>query len=178
MKPFSLVAASDAERGIGRKGDLPWSLPSDMAYFRTLTQKTDDPELQNAVIMGRKTWDSIPPRFRPLSKRLNVVLTRQTAYTAEPGVLIAASFDEALAVLSDDPEVGHIFVVGGGAVYQETIIHRQCTAVFLTEIDKSFECDTFFPKLPESFELDTRSEIQTENGISFTYAIYRRRQGA
>lgn len=80
MKTFSLVVASTQKGGIGLNGNLPWKkIPGDMAFFRKVTSTTTDPTLQNAVIMGRKTWESIPSKFRPLPGRLNVILTRQEA---------------------------------------------------------------------------------------------------
>ena len=73
---FQLVVAAAKNMGIGKEGGLPWSLPGDMAYFKDLTSRTRDAAKQNAVIMGRRTWESIPAKFRPLKGRINVVLTR------------------------------------------------------------------------------------------------------
>ena len=172
MTTFSLVAALDAQRGIGAQGDLPWRLPSDMAYFKKLTKETSKTDTYNAVVMGRKTWESIPPRFRPLVGRLNVVLTRQNDYRADEGVLIAHHLDDALNLLATDTSVEHIYIVGGGAVYAEAIQHNDCASLYLTEIQETYACDTFFPVVPETFTLDTRSEIVSDNGVRFTYAKY------
>ena len=76
---FQLVVAATRKLGIGKHGSMPWKLPGDMAYFKELTSKTADSSKQNAVIMGRKTWESIPLKFRPLPGRINVVLTRNAA---------------------------------------------------------------------------------------------------
>ena len=76
---FQLVVAATRKLGIGKAGSMPWKLPGDMAYFKEITSKTADSGKQNAVIMGRKTWESIPPKFRPLPGRINVVLTRGAA---------------------------------------------------------------------------------------------------
>lgn len=75
MRPVDVIVAATPAGGIGAGGALPWHLPSDMALFKAVTSRTRDPTLQNAVIMGRKTWASIPPKFRPLKGRLNVVLS-------------------------------------------------------------------------------------------------------
>ena len=174
MIPFSLVAAADADRGIGREGDLPWKLPSDMAYFRRLTQETTAPNTRNAVVMGRKTWASIPPRFRPLEKRLNLVLTRQASFQVEDGVLLARTFDLALDNLKDTPDVEAIYIVGGGTVYQEAIQHSGCEAIYLTEVQGRFNCDTFFPVIPENFRLESRTEPLHENNTSYCFSVYRR----
>lgn len=172
MTSFSLVAALDAQRGIGAQGDLPWRLPSDMAYFKKLTKETSNAGAYNAVVMGRKTWESIPARFRPLVGRLNVVLTRQHDYRVDEGVLIAHHLDDALKLLADDASVEHIYVVGGGAVYAEAIEHTDCASLYLTEIQETYPCDTFFPTVPSTFVLDTRSEVVSDNGVCFTYARY------
>ena len=76
---FQLVVAATRKLGIGKAGSMPWKLPGDMAYFKELTSKTADSGKQNAVVMGRKTWESIPSKFRPLPGRINVVLTRGAA---------------------------------------------------------------------------------------------------
>ena len=81
-RTFSLVVAACKNNGIGKDGKLPWSLPGDMAHFKRVTSHTIDDSKQNAVIMGRKTWNSIPEKFRPLPKRLNVILSREVASTS------------------------------------------------------------------------------------------------
>lgn len=77
MRRFSVIVAAAPNRGIGRGGELPWRLPGDMAFFKKTTTAASSDALRNAVIMGRKTWDSIPAKFRPLGARLNVIVTRQ-----------------------------------------------------------------------------------------------------
>eukprot|EP00983_Pelagomonas_calceolata_P026262 824750-Pelagomonas_calceolata.AAC.1 len=116
-----VVAASKNGLGIGKDGGLPWKLPGDMAYFKELTLRTHDEKKQNAVIMGRKTWESIPPKFRPLPGRLNIVLSRSGAaqVTAEGAHHVCSSLEDAVALLST-PEmqarVENQFVIGGGQV--------------------------------------------------------------
>jgi len=77
---LKLIVAATEQFGIGIKGNLPWKLSQDMKYFRQLTMSTIDPKKQNSVIMGRKTWESIPPSFRPLTKRVNIVISAQPEY--------------------------------------------------------------------------------------------------
>ena len=171
---FSIIAAVDNNRGIGKSGKLPWALKGDMAHFKAVTTREVAPGQQNAVIMGRTTWVSLPERFRPLPGRLNVVLSRQAGGLKLPtGVEQAASLNNALLALAA-AKVGEVFIIGGGSVYAEAVQHPQCTAIYLTEIDTSFECDTFFPELPAAFAEDLRSEPQSEGGLNYQFVTYRR----
>jgi len=174
MTGFSLVAAMDAQRGIGFKGDLPWHLPADMAYFKKLTTETRAPDKTNAVIMGRKTWESIPDRFRPLPNRHNVILTRQPDYDPGKGARVAGDLDQALSLIAAIESIDVIFVIGGGAVYDEAIRRKDCNRVFLTEIETRFRCDTFFPELPAEFSLASCSSEQEQKGLKFRFAEYQR----
>lgn len=120
---FQIVVAATKEHGIGKQGTLPWKLPTDMRFFKTVTSSTTASSKRNAVIMGRNTWESIPEKFRPLPGRLNVILTRNGIITPTPpkGVLVSKSFGDALAVLAREPyeeQVESVFVIGGGQVYR------------------------------------------------------------
>ena len=105
---FSLVVATDLNRGIGLKGDLPWRLKGDLAYFRDLTSKTLDPNKKNVVIMGRTTWDSIPEKFRPLPNRLNIVLSNRLAKGSLIGAEVANSLQDAL-LIAEKNEVENLY---------------------------------------------------------------------
>lgn len=175
---FQLVVAATQDGAIGKDGSLPWKLAGDMSYFKQLTSLTKQSTLKNAVIMGRKTWESIPDKFRPLKDRVNIVLSRSAApaQTNEndsraanqspaakqpqqpkphhPDVHYASSLEDAMQLL-EGPElegkVENVFVIGGGQVYQEALQHPACTAVHLTRIHTTIEgCDTFFPALERS----------------------------
>lgn len=134
---LAAVVAVDDQRGIGKDGDLPWRIPADMAHFKSLTIGSGN----NAVIMGRTTWQSIPARFRPLPNRLNIVLSRRGLEVPD-GVEVAGSLPEALERASD---AEHVFAIGGAQVYQEAMRHPQCEALYITRVDGVFECDTYFP---------------------------------
>jgi len=136
---FALVVACDSQRGIGREGDLAWRLPADLKWFRAIT--VGDGE--HAVLMGRKTWDSIPERFRPLPGRLNLVLSRQPKPELPVDVLHATSLAQGLSQLSDRQAV---FVIGGGTIYAQALELAECKRVYLTEVDGTFDCDTFLPE--------------------------------
>ncbi len=112
---FSVIAAIDEERGIGRSGKLPWRLAADLKRFRKLTMEGGREGHPNAVIMGRGTWDSLPEQVRPLPGRLNIVLSRNPNLALDgEGVAVARSFEEALRLAQD---ASAIFVIGGAAVF-------------------------------------------------------------
>lgn len=158
-----LVAALDRQRAIGRGGDLLWNEREDQAHFRRVTMGCP-------VIMGRRTWDSLPERFRPLPGRRNVVVTRQALWQA-PGAERAASLDAALALVADAPRV---CVIGGGELYALALPHAQELA--LTEIDRAFDgADTYFPAFDRGgFRKVAREERVGGDGTRFAFVTYRR----
>ncbi|EPE03488.1 dihydrofolate reductase [Ophiostoma piceae UAMH 11346] len=150
-----VVAATARDMGIGAAGGLPWTgLRKEMAYFARVTKRGDG----NAVIMGRKTWDSIPPKFRPLKGRLNVVISRSFApgLPKDPvggpdsdGPVEASSLEMALAYLktrqTQTNSEGRVFVIGGAQIYAAALGLAEARRVLLTRVMSDFSCDTFFP---------------------------------
>ncbi|KAG5996712.1 hypothetical protein E4U43_002813 [Claviceps pusilla] len=155
---LTLIVAATRSLGIGRNGNMPWPpLRKEMQYFARVTSRTapgSPPNAINAVIMGRKTWDSIPSRFRPLKNRLNIVVTRTPAQPASPEEpqpkeqqqqpLRVPSLDAALAHVAEDPSISRVFIMGGGQIYQQALQLEEAKRVLLTRIEGEFECDTFF----------------------------------
>ena len=177
MRNFSIVVATDAKGGIGKSGGLPWQLPGDMKYFRTLTS-TATAGKTNAVIMGRTTWESIPGKFRPLPQRLNVVLTRRTDLKFPQDVLSAADFPQAFDLIerfSLKSPIDRIFVIGGAKVFQTALSYRECEALYVTEIDQAFACDAFFPDIRPDFELSHAGEPRQEGAVTYAFCTYRRK---
>lgn len=175
MKTFSIIVAVDEKDGIGKKGRLPWSLPKDMEHFKAVTTTTKDPSKINAVIMGRKTWESIPEKFRPLQKRVNVVLTRNKDFDFKESALRASSFEEALNVLNGDivaKPIETIFVIGGASIYKEALALKRCDKIYLTQIFKTFECDTFFPEFRTQFVQKETSEMIAQGDLKYQFAIF------
>ena len=161
----SLVAAVARGGVIGRAGGIPWRLPEDLARFRELT-------MGHPVVMGRRTWESLPERFRPLPGRGNVVVTRNPAWSAR-GADRAGSIEEALAALESEPEV---FVIGGAEIYAAALPHAD--ELLLTEIDAEIEGDTTFPAWDrDDFAEISRDEHVSEDGMRFAFVTYRRRRG-
>ena len=160
---ISLVAGVARGGVIGRDGVLPWRLPEDMAHFREVT-------MGHAVVMGRRTWDSLPDRFRPLPGRRNVVLTRNRAWHAD-GAEAAGSLSAALDLVGDAPQV---FVVGGAELYAGAL--PLADELLLTEIDAEVEGDTFFPSWDRAaFHEEAREEHVSEADIPFAFVTYVRR---
>ena len=170
-RPFAIVVACDEARGIGKGGTLPWKLPGEMAYFKRVTSEAAQGK-QNAVIMGRTTFESIPAKFRPLAGRKNVVLSRDQSYGAQ-GALHAASLEQALSLLADDQSVDRLFVIGGGQVYREALTHRACTQAYVTRVKGNFGCDTFLPAFEEDFRL-VSSAPQREGDVEYAFELYER----
>ncbi|WEL37760.1 dihydrofolate reductase [Encephalitozoon hellem] len=197
---FALIVAFAKNKGIGKNNRLPWPpLRTDMSWFRTLSQSvpliTSDridlsPSSSNAVVMGRKTWDSIPPRFRPLPNRTNIVLSRRPGISTENTLFISAFGDiEHLRI----PSSSMVFVIGGHDIYSLAIQSGRAHIIFATEISESLECDVFFPRIDwDAYErrditrevsglvgkdladafYNTEANAFTENGITFKMFIY------
>jgi len=175
-KPLSLIVATTPSGGIGKDGALPWKLPGDMAHFKKVTLAADpDSGKRNAVIMGRLTWESIPEKFRPLSSRLNVVLTRGPADSYPTDVVVAGSLSEAMEKLSAREDVNEVFAIGGQKVYNEALVHSSCVRLYVTRIAKEFECDVFFPAVDDQkFKLTHVSATQSAGEIPFDFVVYER----
>lgn len=171
---FAVVVAIDQQRGIGAGNDLPWpKLPADLAHFRDITSQTRAPGTRNAVIMGRRTWDSVPPRYRPLPRRLNVVISRHPP-TLPAGVLAAGSLDAALAEAASAGAEA-TFVVGGGQIYEGALAHPACTTLYVTRLEATFACDTFFPPFEHAYARAEVMAAHEEAGIAYTIERWQRR---
>lgn len=159
---ISLIAAVARNGVIGREGDLPWRLPGDLRFFKDMTR-------HKPVVMGRKTWQSLPRR--PLPDRLNLVVTREDGFSA-PGAVCTKDIEEALAIgaiWAKSEAVAEIMVIGGGQIYQASLplAHR----LYLTEIDCAFVGDTHFPDLtPADWDRTVLAEHPAE-GQSPAYRI-------
>lgn len=174
MKRFDIVVAADENRGIAAGGDLPWHLPGDLAHFKRITSEAPAGK-RNAVIMGRKTWESIPPKFRPLPRRLNVVLTRRVDYDVPAGVLVAPDIDAALTAASEgEParDVARVFVVGGGQVYTEAIALPSCERVYITRVLARYDCDTFFPAFESDYELESVMSEGRDGEVAYRIEVW------
>src|SRR5689334_16389876 len=161
MARINLIFARAANGVIGKDNTLPWHIPEDMAHFRKLTAGAP-------VIMGRKTWDSLPPRFRPLPGRRNVVITRDTSWQAA-GAERAASLDEAIALCGDVPLA---WITGGAEIFRLAMPRAGLAVV--TEIDADFEGDVHAPDLGAGWRETGRERHVSANGVAFSFVTYER----
>ena len=163
---LSLIAAVTRNRGIGLNNRLLVHLPEDLKHFRRVTMGCP-------VIMGRKTWDSLPPAFRPLPGRRNVVVSRH-AQAECPGAVVCTSLEAALALLQTESRV---FVIGGEQIYALAL--PRADELVLTEIDAEPPADAFFPAWSAAdFEVVQRVAPAPEGGpppVPYAFVTYRRR---
>jgi dihydrofolate reductase len=159
---LALIAAVARNGVIGRGNALVWHEPLDQKHFRALTMGCP-------VVMGRRTWESLPERFRPLPGRRNLVVTRQSGYAA-PGAETAPGLEAALARVADAPQV---YVIGGAELYALAL--PRADALELTEIDADLEGDTHFPAFDRAVFVEvTRSPHRAADGTRFAFVGYRR----
>jgi dihydrofolate reductase/thymidylate synthase len=178
---FNLIVACDSKKGIALNGNIPWHIPEDMKHFKDITSNVPTDhyfEYINMVVMGRKTWDSLPDKFKPLPNRLNVILTNQPKETIHKSehefVRIISDFEQIYETFnlnnklsqndsstSNTPpsntlsssfvkhrKINEIFVIGGGSLYQLALASPYCRTIYLTEIYNDFKCDIHFPNIP------------------------------
>lgn len=172
--PLTLIVAATPKNGIGKNGGLPWPmLKKEMAYFARVTKRVPMPAntgsmqsdawkqtnlegtRRNVIIMGRKTWDSIPSKLRPLKDRTSIVISSQDRAKLEAvpdDVVVAPDIEAGLQSLEQRVKdgkalpVGRAFVIGGAGIYKAAMELQQAKCILLTSIQKDYECDTFFPK--------------------------------
>jgi dihydrofolate reductase len=157
MTEVVIIAAVAKNRVIGRDNQLIWNIPEDMAHFKTLTAG-------HTVIMGRKTWESLPPRFRPLPGRRNIVISRQTDYAAS-GAELADSLENALKLAATTATV---FVIGGEQIYAQAM--ALADRLEITEVDLEPEGDAWFPEIPTvNWKKTSKSE-----GAGYAFVTYQK----
>ncbi|MDN4164962.1 dihydrofolate reductase [Cytophagales bacterium LB-30] len=164
---ISLIAAHTQNRVIGRNNDLPWRLPDDMKYFMETTQG-------HFVVMGRKNYESIPPKFRPLPNRTNLVLTHQKGYQAE-GCTVLHSLEECMALAKKSGEK-ELFIIGGAEIYKQSLPSAQ--RLYLTEIQTELEGDTHFPSFsPSEWKEISRQHhpADARHAYAFDFVVYERK---
>ena len=156
---LGLIYARARNGVIGKAGGLPWHLPEDLAHFKQIT-------MGSPVIMGRKTWDSLPPKFRPLPGRANIVVTRQLDWQA-PGAVRAASLAEAISLCSNQPQA---WVIGGAEIFAHAL--PLADTVELTEIDADFDGDVIAPPLGPQWREAAREKHVAAGALHYSFITY------
>ena len=175
---ISVIAAICSNGGIGYQGKIPWDLPRDRSYFRQLTISTTDPLKRNAVVMGRKTWESLNGRVLP--QRVNVVISntlkQQDLQDSSGDLHVMSSLDAALSFLEN--KVENVFIIGGNNLYKEAINRKDCRRLYITSVDIETQCDTFFPKFYHlnEFKLQNTTHFK-ENNIPISFEVWVRHSG-
>jgi dihydrofolate reductase len=160
---INLIWAQARNRAIGLNGTMPWRLPEDLAHLKRTT-------LGCPVIMGRKTWDSIPIKFRPLPERTNIVLTRQSDWQ-ENGAQRVSDLQEAFSYceqLASKPDT--LWIIGGAQIYAQALplAHK----IVITEIDAEFEGDAFAPELGTAWRKVQRESHTSTTGLAYSFVTY------
>lgn len=142
----NVIVATDSNRGIGKDGKLPWYSKKDLSLFKQRT-------MGGTVIMGRKTWQSLPVTYLP--GRKNVILTKQTFYKTPTSSLV---FYNTLSEAVEDHRQSTIWIIGGSQIYEETFKNEIAQGIYLTEFDDVYNCDTFLPKIPDKYKISYISD--------------------
>ncbi|MCO5260657.1 MAG: dihydrofolate reductase [Crocinitomicaceae bacterium] len=138
---ISLVVAVDKDGGIGKNNDLPWHMPDDMKFFKETTTG-------HIVVMGRKNFESIPERFRPLPNRENAVLSRNKSFVAS-GCKVFNSLEECIKEYAKQNDK-IVYIIGGGEIFKQALELGVVDEMYITHINHSFNCDVFFPQFDTS----------------------------
>jgi dihydrofolate reductase len=165
---ISIIVAVAENNAIGKNNQLLWHLPADMKFFKEKT-------IGHCVITGRKNYESIPEKFRPLPNRTNIVITRQKNYNA-PGAVVVSSLEEAIekakAISNDE-----IFIIGGGEIYAQSL--SLADKIYLTKVHRTFDADTFFPELNlDDWEIisSIKYDADDKNEYPFTFMELKRKK--
>lgn len=159
-RTIGLIWAQTPKGIIGRDNTIPWRVPEDMAHFKDVTWG-------HPVVMGRRTWDSLPPRFRPLAGRRNIVVTRQPEWAAD-GAERAGSLQQALELAGDGP----VWVAGGGEIYRAAM--PLATELMVTEVDADVDGDTLAPVIDPEWQANDEPWQESTTGLRYRFRRYLR----
>jgi dihydrofolate reductase len=165
---LSIIVAAAENNVIGKDNNLIWHLPTDMKFFKEKTKR-------HAIITGRKNYESIPEKYRPLPERTNIVITRQLDYNAK-GAIVVSSIDEAIEYVQTHFANQEVFIIGGSEIYRQTI--ALCQKIYLTRIHYTFQGDAFFPELSLSnWQLSEQLNVSADekNKYPFTFQTWERK---
>lgn len=177
MTKFHMILAVDEKNGLGKDNTLSWRIPEDMKYFKKITSDTKDLAKLNAVIMGRKTWESIPSKYRPLPERINCVLSRSITDQSIDSdindmVLYFNSLDNCLEELNKKDNIEDVYIIWWAFLYNQIISDDRLDKIYITRVMWDFDCDVFFNSIPEEFSLESYTDEQEDNWIKFRFEVW------
>lgn len=153
----NLIVATDIKRGIGKSGTIPWNVPEDLKFFKETTQ-------YSCVIMGRKTWDSLP--VKPLKTRINIVIS-STLKVSHPEVIVVKSPQEALNATTTF--LRDVYIIGGAEIYKWYLENTKMDRLYVTQIPKDYSCDTFLPEITENYKIFNSLDFATHKIITYAH---------
>jgi|UniRef100_A0A6C0AL02 dihydrofolate reductase len=161
---MNIIVAMCKNRGMGFKNTIPWHLSSDLQRFKYLTTSFEN---KNNVIMGRKTWDSLPNKYKPLPKRKNIIISSKKDIIKQENVIV---YNDINLIKNHYTEINkNTWIIGGTQIYNYALENDLVNSILVTVIDNEFECDVFFPKIPSKFQLKYESPYKLENNIIYKY---------
>jgi dihydrofolate reductase / thymidylate synthase len=184
---FSLICAYEyKKKGIGINNALPWNIKKDLQYFKNITtnvEKDNKIEFINSVIMGYNTWTSIPEKYKPLEKRINIIITNKEIVSNNKFIIYIKWYDLTKTLMEFNNQkfkckdkmyqINKNFIIGGEAIYKLALQSLNINTVYITEIYNKYECDRYFPEFNNKFKLTNVSSFQNENNNYFRFLIYK-----
>ena len=166
MSKINIIVAASNNNVIGKCNDIPWKLPTDLKYFKKITENS-------TVIMGRKCWESIPEKFRPLPNRINVIATRDSNFKAN-GAITIKDLDNVLNSLKNNDKDNNVFIIGGSEIYKQSFSFAD--KLYLTRVLADIDGDVYFEGFNESeWVMVNRGDIIEENGLRFVFEYYEKK---
>ena len=176
---FSIILAVDEKNWLWKNNDLAWKISADLKYFKEITTKTTDLAKLNAVIMWRKTRESIPSKYRPLPERINCILSRKIknddiGSPIDDFVLYFHSLEYCLSELESKENVENIFIIGWANLYNQVLDNPMLDKIYLTKVKWDFGCDVFFDWVSDNFKVESYTDLEEENGIEYNFWVYKK----
>jgi len=176
---YSIILAVDDKNGIWKDNSLAWKVSADMKYFKNITSNTQDLAKVNAVIMWRKTWESIPSKYRPLHDRINCILTRNIKNDSiwskiDDFVLYFNSLIHCLSELESKENVENIFVIWWANLYNQVLDDPMLDKIYITKVKWDYYCDVFFDWVPEGFVVESYTDTEEENWVEYSFWVYKK----
>lgn len=167
-----MIAAHDGRRGIGRAGQMAWHIPGESRWTAATTRRTARPELRNALVMGRKTYDSIPQQRRPLAGRTSIVISTATE-VMDDGVYLARGLKEAIQRAATLENIGDTYIFGGATIYRQALDQLIADELLISVVPGDYQCDAHLPDIPDDYTL-TSSTIAHYGASAVRHERYQR----